>query len=190
MIENLLLAGLNHVLGQSAWARDRLRPFAGRLARLSVPPFELALSVGDDGYFAGAGEDAAVDVDIALPADTPMLLAQGGLERVMQAARVEGSAEFATELAFVLRNLRWDAEEDLSRAVGDIAAHRIVAGIGGLAQWQRQAAGNLADNLAEYATEENRILVNRRDHKMFADEVAGLVESLERLEARADRLRR
>lgn len=190
MIQTILLAGLNHVLGQSAWARDRLRPFAGRIARFSVPPFELALTVGADGYFADAGEDAAADVNIALPADTPMLLVQGGLERVMQAARVEGGAEFATELAFVLKNLRWDAEEDLSRVVGDIAAHRVVAGIGTLAKWQRQAAGNLADNLAEYATEENRILVNRREHKMFADEVADLVQSLERLEARADRLRR
>lgn len=190
MIDTAILAGLNHVLGQSAWARDRLRPFAGRIARFSVPPLELALAVGEDGHFIDAGEDAAADVNIALPADTPMLLMQGGLERVMQAARVDGAAEFATELAFVLKNLRWDAEEDLSHVVGDIAAHRVVAGIGTLTKWQQQAAGNLADNLAEYATQENRILVSRGEHKMFADEIADLVASLERLEARVDRLRR
>lgn len=190
MIDKVLLAGLNHVLGQSAWARDRLRPFAGRIARFSVPPLELALAVGADGYFADAGEDAAADVNIALPADVALLMAQDGLRGVMQAARVEGGAEFATELAFVLKNLRWDAEEDLSRVVGDVLAHRIVAGIGTLAAWQRQAARNLADNLAEYATEENRMVVDRREHTMFADELAEFVESLDRLEARADRLRR
>ena len=190
MIQSILLAGLNHVLGQSAWARDRLRPFTGRIARFSVPPFELALAIGSDGYFAAAGADAAADVNIALPAETPMLLAQGGLARVMQAARVEGGAEFATELAFVLPNLRWDYEEDLSRVVGDIAAHRIAGGAKALAAWQQQAARNLADNLAEYASEENRTVIGRREHKMFADETAELLAALERLERRVDRLRR
>jgi len=190
VIDSILLAGLNHVLGQSAWARDRLRPFAGRIARFSVPPFDLALAIGDDGHFTAAGADAAADVNIALPVETPMLLAQGGLARVMQAAHVEGGAEFATELAFVLKNLRWDYEEDLSRLVGDIAAHRLAGGAKALAAWQQQAARNLIDNLAEYATEENRIVVSRGEHKMLADETVELLEAIERLERRVDRLRR
>jgi ubiquinone biosynthesis protein UbiJ len=190
VIDRVVLAGLNHVLGQSAWAREKLRPFAGRHARLSVPPFQLALTVAADGYFADAGEGVTADVNIALPTDTPMLLAQGGLARVMQAARVEGGAEFATELAFVLKNLRWDYEEDLSRLVGDIAAHRLAGGIQALAGWQRQAAGNLVDNLVEYATEENPLVVGHGEHKMFADEIVELLDALQRSERRVDRLRR
>lgn len=205
MIAQVFLAGLDHLLGQSAWARERLKPYAGRHARFSIGGGQLGLTVTADGGFAldavGAAADAAPadtatqaapapDVVITLPADTPLLLLQGGLARVMQVVRVEGNAEFATELAFVLKNLRWDYEEDLSRVVGDIAAHRIRGGLGALAGWQRQAAGNLADNLIEYVTEENPLVVGQREHKMFADEVLALQDALQKTERRLDRLRR
>lgn len=211
MIAQVFLAGLDHLLGQSAWARERLKPYTGRHARFCIGGGQLGLTVTAAGGFAvnaidavGAAADAAntapadtatpaapaPDVVITLPADTPLLLLQGGLARVMQVVRVEGNAEFATELAFVLKNLRWDYEEDLSRVVGDIAAHRISGGLGALAGWQRQAAGNFADNLLEYVTEENPLVVGQREHKMFADEVLALQDALQKTERRLDRLRR
>lgn len=208
MITQVFLAGLDHLLGQSAWARERLKPYAGRHARFCIGGGQLGLTVTADGGFAldaldtvGAAADAtpadtatpaaaAPDVVITLPTDTPLLLLQGGLARVMQAVRVEGNAEFATELAFVLKNLRWDYEEDLSRVVGDIAAHRISGGLHALAGWQRQAAGNFADNLLEYVTEENPLVVGHHEHKMFADEVIALLDTLQKTERRLDRLRR
>ena len=70
--------------------------------------------------------EAELEVSISLPAAAPLLALQGK-DAVMRAARIEGSAEFAETLGFVIRNLRWDAEEDLSKVVGDIAAHRIAA---------------------------------------------------------------
>ena len=147
MIEGVVLAGLNHVLGQSAWARAKLVPFAGRHARIAMPPWQLGLIVSAGGLFEPASDADEPDVTITLPADAP-LLALRSQERVMQAALVTGSAEFATELAFVLKNLRWDSEEDLSRVVGDIAAHRIAGGVTAFADWQKQAARNLAGNIA------------------------------------------
>lgn len=202
MIARVVLAGLDHLLGQSAWARERLKPYAGRHARFAIGGGQLGLTVtaaggfvlGDAAVSAPTAADVpagpTADVVITLPSDTPLLLAQGGLARVMQAVRVAGNAEFATELAFVLKNLRWDYEEDLSRVVGDIAAHRISGGLGALAGWQRQARGNFADNLLEYVTEENPLVVGQREHKMFADEVLALQDALQKTERRLDRLRR
>jgi ubiquinone biosynthesis protein UbiJ len=184
MIEAVVLAGLNHVLGQSAWARAKLTPFAGRHARIAMPPWQLGLVVSAAGLFEPAAAAAGPDVTIALPADTP-LLALRGQERVMQAARVTGSAEFATELAFVLKNLRWDYEEDLSRVVGDIAAHRIAGSVAALADWQKQAVRNLTGNIAEYAAEENAMVVGATEFKAFADEVSRLRADLDRIERRA-----
>jgi ubiquinone biosynthesis protein UbiJ len=80
-----------------------------------------------DGCIAAPAPDAELEVSISLPAAAPLLALQGK-DAVMRAARIEGSAEFAEALGFVIRNLRWDAEEDLSKMVGDIAAHRIVKG--------------------------------------------------------------
>ena len=131
-----LLAAVNHLLGQAAWARQKLAPFAGHAARIKMPPFEAAFLIGADGCISAPAEEAELEVSISLPAATPLLALQGK-DVVMRAARIEGSAEFAEALGFVIRNLRWDAEEDLSRLVGDIAAHRIVKGGKEFAVWQQ-----------------------------------------------------
>lgn len=188
MIEGVFVAGLNHVLGQSAWARARLAPFAGRRARMSMPPWQLDFEIAGDGLLTPATGGIAADVVVSLPAETPFLALQGR-EKALQAARVEGNAEFATELAFVLRNLRWDYEEDMSHAVGDIAAHRIAGTLRSLAGWQEQAARNLAENLAEYVTEENPLVARKEELTAFAADIAAFAAEVERAERHLARLR-
>src|ERR1035437_3613397 len=121
MLDSAALAALNHLLQSAVWARARLTPFAGRTARLKVPPLQLDLVVGDDGLFAETGSET-FDVEIELPPGAP-LMALGGSDEIFRKAHISGSAEFADALGFVLRNLRWDFEEDLSKGIGDIAAH-------------------------------------------------------------------
>lgn len=188
MIEGVFVAGLNHVLGQSAWARARLAPFAGRRARMSMPPWQLEFEIAGDGLLIPAAGGMPPDVFVSLPTETPFLALQGR-EKALQAARVEGNAEFATELAFVLRNLRWDYEEDMSRAIGDIAAHRIADTLRSFAGWQEQAARNLAENLAEYVTEENPLVARKDELAAFAADIAAFATEVERAERRLTRLR-
>lgn len=180
-------AAVNHLLGQAAWAREKLAPFAGHAALIKLPPFEAAFQVGADGLVSAPPADAELEVSISLPATTPLLALQGK-DAVMRAARIEGSAEFAETLGFVIRNLRWDAEEDLSRLVGDIAAHRIVKGGKEFAAWQQQAAQNFAANLAEYFTEEQPLIARQSDISAFAGEVDRLRDDVARLEKRLQRL--
>lgn len=183
MIEGLILGALNHLLGQAGWARQQLRGFAGRHARFDMPPWRLAFRVGPEGLFEPTPEEA-VDVTISLPADTPLLALQG-MDRAMSAAHVTGNAEFATALSFVLKNLRWDAEEDLSRLFGDIAAHRIAGTAARFAEWQKQAARNLAENAAEYLGEESGLLTQTRSLAELRKELAEFTRRLEQLETRA-----
>lgn len=187
MIDAVFLAGLNHLLQGANWARARLAPFAGRHAAIVVPPLLLGFAIAADGFCEAASEDASADVIVHLPADTPFRLLQG-IGKVMAGARVEGNAEFATELSFVFRNLRWDAEEDLSRIFGDIAAHRMVRAAGHLATWQKKTATNFAGNIAEYLTLENPLLVATSDFAAFRDAVTRLNADLTRLEARSKAL--
>ena len=182
-----LQAAINHLLGQASWAREKLAPFAGHAAQIKMPPFEAAFLINEDGCLCAASAAAELEVSIALPAATPLLALQGK-DAVMRAARIEGSAEFAEALGFVIRNLRWDAEEDLSRIVGDIAAHRIVAGSRELAAWQQQAAQNLAENLAEYFTEEQPLIARHGDIEGFSAEIDHLRDDVARLEKRLQRL--
>ena len=186
-----LIAAINHLLGQASWAREKLAPFAGHAAQIKLPPFEAAFLIGDDGCISSPSDASATaaepEVIIALPATAPLLALQGK-DAVMRAARIEGSAEFAEALGFVIRNLRWDVEEDLSTVVGDIAAHRIVSGTREFAAWQQQAAQNLAENLAEYFTEEQPLIARRAAIADFSTEVDLLRDDVARLEKRLQRL--
>jgi ubiquinone biosynthesis protein UbiJ len=182
-----LLAAVNHLLGQSNWARAKLVAFAGHAAQIKLPPFEAAFLIGDEGLLAPPTDDAEPEVTISLPASTPLLALQGK-DAVMRAARIEGSAEFAEALGFVIRNLRWDAEEDLSKLVGDIAAHRIVGCKREFAAWQKQAARNLAENLAEYFTEEQPMIAREAELAGFSSEIDRLRDDVARLEKRLQRL--
>jgi ubiquinone biosynthesis protein UbiJ len=183
MIDSAFLAGLNHLLQGAGWAHARLIPFAGRHARFDMPLFQLGFAITPEGCFEPAPDSSGPDVIIHLPADTPFRLLQG-LDKVMAAARVEGNAEFATELSFIFRNLRWDAEEDLSHFVGDIAAHRLVQGAERVISWQKQAASNLSTNLVDYLVHENRTLVGFDEFATFRDELLRLDVALSKLEAR------
>jgi len=182
-----LLAAINHLLGQAAWAREKLVPFSGHAAQIKLPPFEAAFLVGTDGCLCAPLPDAALEVSISLPPATPLLALQGK-DAVMRAARIEGSAEFAEALGFVIRNLRWDAEEDLSRIIGDIAAHRVAKGATEFAALQQQAAQNFAANLAEYFTEEQPLIARQADIAAFSGDIDRLRDDVARLEKRLQRL--
>ena len=185
MLEQPIILALNHVIRRSPWAQERLVPFGGREAVFAMPPFRLQLLVTADGLFiAGHGTP---DVEITLPMDTPLTALQG-TDKAMRNARINGSVEFADALGFVLRHLSWDFEEDLSRLVGDIAAHRIAETLRALTAWQKQAAQNLAENATEYLRDEAGVLPSPQEITVFSAEVDRLRDDLARLEKRLQKL--
>jgi ubiquinone biosynthesis accessory factor UbiJ len=170
-----------HVLDQADWARLKLQPFAGRTVRVAMMPFSLSFAIDSDGRLHGS--DATSDLDIVLPANTPFLALQGN-DQVMKAAQIKGPADLADALSFVLRNLRWDIEEDLAKVFGDVVAHRMAGALNAFADWHRKAAVNLAENATEYFVEENPTLVKPAEMSAFVTEVAQLREQIANIESR------
>ena len=191
MISSLFLTATNHLLAQAGWARQRLQPHAGRTARLVLSPVaEIDFSVANDGQLAEWSGEEAPEVSLRLAvADLPRLLVDG-LETAMRHVRIEGNAEFAEALGFVFRHLRWDAEEDLSRLFGDIAAHRLVEGGRKVVDEGRRSLERASGNVAEYLTEESTLLVPRKALPAFAEEVVALRDAVARLDKRVARLER
>ena len=191
MISSLFLSATNHLLAQAGWARQRLQPHAGRTARLVLSPVaEIDFSVANDGQLAEWSGEEAPEVSLRLAvADLPRLLVDG-LETAMRHVRIEGNAEFAEALGFVFRHLRWDAEEDLSRLFGDIAAHRLVEGGRKVVEEGRRSLERASGNVAEYLTEESTLLVPRKALPAFAEEVVALRDAVARLDKRVARLER
>jgi ubiquinone biosynthesis protein UbiJ len=185
----LPLAAINHVLQQAPWACTRLAGFAGKMFELDIAPLKLRLAISAQGLLFVPGEAQTANVQITLPAGA-LPQALGGMDALFRQARISGEVEFAEAIAFVARNLRWDAEEDLSRFIGDIAAHRLIATARALWQWQKQSAVNLAENVAEYLTEERPVLMKPAGLRSFIEEVDALRDDLARLEKRVGRLGR
>jgi ubiquinone biosynthesis protein UbiJ len=191
MFAQVFLAATNHLLAQAGWARQRLLPHAGRSARLDLPPLAtIDFSVSADGHLADRTGDEAPDVVLRLAlGDLTPALGQG-LEAAMRQVRIEGNAELADALGFVFRHLRWDAEEDLSRLIGDIAAHRLIDTGRQLSAGGRRALQGLGLNLGEYLVEEQPVLVARPALSDMAREIAELRDAVGRLDKRIERLAR
>jgi len=189
MLSSVFLTATNHLLSQAGWARARLQAHAGQTARLSVQPLgDIDFCIAADGYLAEWSAAQAPDVSLhLLVGELPRLLVDG-LETAMRHVRIEGNAEFAEALGFVFRHLRWDAEEDLARLFGDIAAHRLVEGGKQLMDQGRRSAQRAGGTLAEYLTEEAPLLVSRHALPEHAQALIALRDDLARLDKRLQRL--
>jgi len=189
LLDYPFVSALNHLLEAEPWARERLAPFSGETVALAAPPLpELRLSILADGRVAPAADDAAApSLTLALGADALAAMARGE-EYFMRAVEVTGNARLASEVMLLVRHLRWDPEEDLSRLVGDVAARRMVGLARDFAGWQIDAAQRLAEGLVEYAVEERRILVFRPELEPLAAGIARLRDAIERLEKRIERI--
>lgn len=179
------VAVLNRMLAREAWARDKLAPFAGRVVRFEALPFSLQWSVAEGGTLATTDEAAtpAVTIGLALAALPFALLdAQAATKDV----KLQGDAEFAQALSFVLQNLRPEPEEELARFVGDAAAMRIVGFLRLSASHWRELAERMLDNTANYIVTENPMVVGRDEVAAFVQDVARLRDDVARLEKRIE----
>lgn len=187
MLIGAALSFINHLLEGEAWARDRLQPFSGRTVRFVCGPMCVDLAIGSGGTLKASGATDAPTVTFTLPPDA-LWRSAGNRAALVAEARINGSADLAEAIGFVLRHLRWEIEDDLAPRVGDIAARRLVQGGRALSAWHRRQAQNLALNGAEYFTSEVPLLVRRDDAVAFASEVDRLSQETDRLARRLDAL--
>lgn len=181
-------AALNHLLEREEWAREKLLPFAGEVIELRVAPLpELRLSVAEGGQVRAAAAESTPTLVITTRPGVFAALSRGE-DHLLRAVDISGNAQLATEVLSLLRYLRWDVEEDLSRVFGDVLAHRMAGTARDFAAWQADAGRRLAENVMEYAIEERRALIARAEFDAFALQVARLRDDLARLEARIERL--
>lgn len=190
MLSALVLHALNHLLASASWARSRLAPFSGKTARFDFPPVSLVFSVSPDGFFLPVSVDQTsgqTDVVIRLPAQTPLAF-PFDVDSIMSRVDVAGNAEFATALSFVLRGLRWDAEEDLSRLLGDIPARRMIDFSTGFFSAQREFSARASRNIAEYLVSETSLVVSRVEFETHVKAVSHFDADLSAIDQRLSRL--
>lgn len=188
MISSSLASAINHLLDQEPWARARLVRHAGKVALFDAGLASLRLAATADGMVAAAADDQAPAVTIrASLADLPMILADRA--HAFSYVHIEGDADFANTISQLSESLRWEAEHDLARVIGDIPAMRVSATARAAVDGARNTHRKLEENLAEYFLEENPMLVRASAVTEFGNAVAQLRDDVERLSKRIDRLR-
>lgn len=185
---------LNRNIAGSSRARALVERLAGRSLELRVTPTPLRIrfAVTDGRVTVGSGGEGEPDAVIE---GTPLALAALAgpqpEDHIRQGSiRISGDAEAAQSFQKLFEAARPDFEEELSRLVGDAAAHHLANAARSMFGFGRRAADTFARNLGEYLTEESRDLPAGPELSAWVEQVDRLREDADRLEARLERLER
>lgn len=181
----------NRVLSDYPAARHRLRAHDGKVIAAQVGPVAMRMRVTADGEMELVGNAgvAAPDADVSLTVPLSLLPRLASKDESALAQIIfSGDAELAATLSDIARNVEWDIEADLSRVVGDVAAHRMVESAQRAHAWQTDAGQRFTANVAEYLTEERQAFITTRELETLARQNETLRDDIARLDARVAKL--
>lgn len=189
MLLGQLEATLNRNLAASSVARDLCARLNGKSLRVRLTGLAMEFKIdsyGDRLALTRDASDAAADATLSgsllglmnLLGAQPEAAVRGG------SVHIEGDAEVAQAFRDLLKQARPEFEEELSRYVGDVAAHQAGNFIRGTMQFGKRAADTLAQNLGEYLQEEGRDAAHRIELEEFHAAVDTLRNDVERADAK------
>lgn len=134
VVERLVLV-INHVLAGEPVAMRRLVPHNGSVVALELmhwpallpsPPV-LRFRVTPPGLLEWCGLEDMVpaDLSVQLDASNPAALFARALAGDPPPLTIAGNATLATDIQWLVDNLRWDVEADLERLFGPVVAHQL-----------------------------------------------------------------
>jgi ubiquinone biosynthesis accessory factor UbiJ len=189
----------NRVLGDYPIAQQRLQAFAtSRIFvnvasfNIALPNLTIALRVTSQGVLEPCGNEneptvTPADLIVSIPlAALPAGITSG--RDALKLATFSGNTELAALLHELANHLSWDAEHDLSKIVGEIAAHRIANTARSVHEGTRESFKRLTENGAEYLVHEAQLLVSRPEVRNFQAQLETLRDDIARLEKRASKL--
>ena len=193
MITDAGLLVANHLLRQhEAWAPAQLLPFAGSIIEVILKfgdqPSVSRIQIGPDGILLKAlatDEPARAKLIVPVKLDYLSILARDGVAGLMRSVQIEGDVDLASAIGKVAKDLRWDAEEDLSRVFGDIVAHRMATGASQFFNQANQFFSATQQGLAQRVVKpDSGLLVARDEFDQLKADLRNLRDGLDRFEQR------
>jgi len=138
--QNRIVLSLNHVLQQEPQAMERLARQAGKSALIEWAPWSLQVQATPAGLLDRVEPaERAPDLRIQITDALPQLMAKAA-RGDKPSIHIEGDVALAADINWLIDHVRWDYEEDLSRLMGDSAAHTLAQGLRAAAGALRQFA--------------------------------------------------
>jgi ubiquinone biosynthesis protein UbiJ len=174
----------NRVLRDEDWAREKLRPHAGRTFTLACGPLGAGYAVRDDGTLgARAAGGAPADAEFFLsPLDLPAFLSDPSRWDALVTAK--GDADLAATLRELAGTLPWFVERAFARVLGPVVGQRVADAGRHLLAFPEYAGSRLAENVASYVRDETGLVARGDEARRFAEDNAALAARVDALEAR------
>ncbi|MDV6346492.1 hypothetical protein R2083_03065 [Nitrosomonas sp. Is35] len=192
MLTSVVTTSINHVLRSERWACERLQTFTGKTIGIRVPPLvNFSVLIDASGEMQQASNAICADATLTFsPLIVSKLLTRE--TSAFDSIAITGDQSLADELIAIGKqiDLRVIFEQDLSKTIGDIPAHRVGQASEHLIRWPVENVERLSQALAEYWTEESGFLTKPAAIEYFAQEVQNLQFDAEQLEQRLNRLTR
>ena len=183
---------INESIHETTPARELASELDGTLAAVRVRDTSLAMFFRINGGELALAGEARDEPDILIEGSLSALarLAASGDENAIRDGSVDliGDAGKAARFQKLLKYARPDVEEQVSKLLGDAAAHQIGRAFREFGQWARDARDTMRGNVREYLQEESRDVPSRYEVERFAGKVSTLRDDADRLEARIRRL--
>ncbi|MCJ7556127.1 MAG: SCP2 sterol-binding domain-containing protein [Gammaproteobacteria bacterium] len=187
-----LQALLNRNIQASTPARGLLPQLAGKVLAVSLKGTALALYMQFNDSGAELRFTATADPDVILTGGLFALARLTGEDasQALLSGDVDllGEPELAKTIQALLQHAHPDWEEELSRLIGDVAAHQVGNFARSLFGWGQQAGESMQRNTAEYLQEESRDLVAPAEAREYFAGVDEARDGVERAAARLNRL--
>lgn len=191
-----LEAALNRALALDPETRAALAALSGKRVtlRLAAPPLALQIAVDGERLAVGPVDDERGEPDLAVRSTLGGLIAQLPFLRRDDAApagklHVSGDADLARRLQRLAENFDPDWQQPFAAVFGDVIGVQVAKAAAAALRQARAAAVGLAENAAEFVTEESRDVVSKAELNAFHDDVDRLRDGADRAEARIAKLR-
>ena len=185
---------LNRTISEVTPARELCARLDGKVVAIRVRDTALAMYFVFDAETIELAVDSEREPDVAITASIVTLASMIGSDgaQAIRDGKVDltGNAGAAEAFRDLLAYTKPDIEEELSKFVGDAAAHRLGQLAAGLRNWALEARDTMGGNIREYLQEESRDVPSRYEVDEFARKVDALRDDVERLASRLSRLER
>ena len=183
---------LNRNIAEITPARVIATQLEGKTVAIRVRDSALAMYFVFDQDVVTLTTEFDADPDVAITGSLVTLarMAGGAGAKAIRDGDIDLTGDAATAQRFqdLLDHAKPDVEEELSRVIGDVAAHQLAEFARGVGNWARDARSTMGDNIREYLQEERRDLPTRYEVEQFSQRVGELRDDVERIAARLKRL--
>jgi len=184
----IVLRAISHLIEQEKWARDLLLRHDHKIVAVELPFGSFRLLIQDGLLQDAKQEDIESSVSLEISQEAFWAFVKDGKGAAMKFVRISGDVDLAADLNRLFAELRWEAEEDLSKLIGDAPSRRIIVESKKVFTQANNAVEDLKSGVRDFFVNERNILLGANQFNDFKSEIRLLRDQLDRAEKKLNHI--